>query len=858
MRLAAYAGTSTVLATGVIVRAFHQRANFYSACVYLAQSNACLMILTNLVLLVVSLMMLGLQRLLYGPLRPIEVEQLYEKAWFAITETCLAMTIFRDEVGGWFLVMFVALLMGKVWEWIGEGRVEALEQQPPVNPRLFHARLSFSLLVSLVFDIALLNYSVGTVLEMARPNMMVMFAFEFAVLTIVSTSTAARYAISICETLVIKKQTQIKVEERRAELRAARQEASRQQGQVEGTSATDTTSTVPVDAGHIDEVDEADIDVPGWEQKGQWIFYLDLATDFFKLVVYLAFFAILLIFYGIPIHIIRDVFLTLRSFLKRIADFMRYRRATRDMNERYPDATAEEIAREETCIICREEMRPWQPNNDQTGTIDERSRPKKLPCNHILHFGCLRSWLERQQICPTCRRSVMDPAPSQTATRNPVNANDVVNRPAVWPGQQQPQAGAPPPGNGNAQPQNRGRVINLGPLRIGIGMGGPNVLQDLARQVHNGAQAQGQHPAVNPPAVPNPGTQFPGPNREIPVPSGQFNMPPNMQLNLSPQLSMQAQLLHLETQIYREMNSLQISAEQLRVIQMLQMELARLRQMQTVNSLPAQQGIGGNPTVNTFRPPQQVVSAHTPDPQRPELGVGHPNLPAGLTLPPGWTLLPLQRVDAANRQQAQAASRSRAGTPSTQAAQQSGDQPRPNAPPAPRASASPSSTDSSITPTPTISTQTAPLPHQEQSRSNFPIPVSGPSETLESSITARSSDTTNTETSHAENSTQNTTDTPSSTNASELASSSRPIPAVSIPVWGSQSEQPRLAAEPASDAAGDAVAPPTQDMTSSSAPIPAREASLTSSAAEPSDATTSEAKGKGKAVTVEDLDEQVD
>lgn len=33
-----------VLASGVLVRALHQRANFYSVCVYLAQSNACLMV----------------------------------------------------------------------------------------------------------------------------------------------------------------------------------------------------------------------------------------------------------------------------------------------------------------------------------------------------------------------------------------------------------------------------------------------------------------------------------------------------------------------------------------------------------------------------------------------------------------------------------------------------------------------------------------------------------------------------------------------------------------------------------------------------------------------------------------------
>src|SRR5436853_6947662 len=125
-----------------------------------------------------------------------------------------------------------------------------------------------------------------------------------------------------------------------------------------------------------------------------------MCVDFLKLVVYLSFFFILLVFYGLPIHIMRDVFLTCRSFFKRISDFVKYRTATRDMNERYPDATAEEIAREDTCIICREEMRPYElanggnaPEQDARNAVAERMRPKKLPCGHILHFACLRSWL---------------------------------------------------------------------------------------------------------------------------------------------------------------------------------------------------------------------------------------------------------------------------------------------------------------------------------------------------------------------------------------------------------------------------------------------------------------------------------
>jgi E3 ubiquitin-protein ligase synoviolin len=77
---------------------------------------------------------------------------------------------------------------------------------------------------------------------------------------------------------------------------------------------------------------------------------------------------------------------------------VQYRRATANMQERYPNATEEELmAIDRTCIICREEM-----------TVG-----RKLPCGHIFHFHCLRSWLERQQICPTCRTSVLQPRPQE-------------------------------------------------------------------------------------------------------------------------------------------------------------------------------------------------------------------------------------------------------------------------------------------------------------------------------------------------------------------------------------------------------------------------------------------------------------
>ena len=225
--------------------------------------------------------MIALQRLAYGPLRVIEVEQLYEKAWFAITETCLAMTIFRDEIGGWFLVMFISLLIGKVWNWLGEGRLEVLDQQPPSNPRLFHLRLSFSLALAVLFDLFMLRYTVQTIQDQAEPNMMVMFAFEFAVLSVMSLSSTAKYALFLHERAIIKEQTRM----RRLERTITSQREARHAE--ETTNSDDNTTVRPytVDQHDVQDMANEEIDVPGWETKGFWIFYLDLLTGTARLAI---------------------------------------------------------------------------------------------------------------------------------------------------------------------------------------------------------------------------------------------------------------------------------------------------------------------------------------------------------------------------------------------------------------------------------------------------------------------------------------------------------------------------------------------------------------------------------------------
>ncbi|CAG5146947.1 uncharacterized protein ALTATR162_LOCUS1959 [Alternaria atra] len=732
-RLKLYVAGSAVMANIVLMRAYYERPNFYSAAVYISQSTGSLMFLVNLMLIVAASFGYGLQRLFYGPLRPIETEQLYDKAWFAVSETLLAMTIFRDDIGMWFFAMFLCLLAGKVWQWIGEGRVEFLEQQPPANPKLFHTRLMSSLLLSVAFDIFMMQYCIDSILSEARPGVMVMFGFEYVLLATASISTLLRYTLSLVEMFITQRQ-----EKAREEARRIAREHARQQATINGAEA-------PTEI----EDDEDEGDVPGWEEKGRWVFYLDLATDFVKTLVYLGFFVILMTFYGIPIHIMRDLFMTIRSLLKRINDFIQYRNATRDMNTRYPDATAEELERENTCIVCREEMRPWtQPGADgaQPGRrMDERQRPKKLPCGHILHFGCLRSWLERQQVCPTCRRPVLASATTQNTQRNnqanPVEQNQQ-NREALramfggnaqqgaaggqqgqdqGQGQQAAQQGAqanPPAGNM--------RVFNFGPFRIALGnirvppgqqdnVAVQNAIQRLRQQAaaNNVAQNQDQQNQAQSQIA---FTQGVTPN----FPTGP--MPGAVALHPS---DIQSDILRIQQNIIESMRHLNAQHEQLEIVHRLLAELNRLQQASGVTAATGQELPPivplNPPSMNSFMPQAYFSRGSV-------LRQGDPGIPEGLTLPEGWTLRPMALAprtgqESATRPSSQPGHLAQEGSPAQPQSQSS----QPVAEPAAGPSTSPALTQQNQ-PTPSATNTTA----SDQPSNSSPKPPEPSS--LESSL----------------------------------------------------------------------------------------------------------------------------
>lgn len=129
----------------------------------------------------------------------------------------------------------------------------------------------------------MIYYAVSDVLESGKPGMMVsttcftvsfqdkmltmfkvMFAFEFTILLITALSTAGRYGLIMSEKLIVRKQVNARrlmrqVERDTAAAQALDGGAPMAQPQAEGE----------------DEEEEAEF---VWEEKGTWMFYLELGT----------------------------------------------------------------------------------------------------------------------------------------------------------------------------------------------------------------------------------------------------------------------------------------------------------------------------------------------------------------------------------------------------------------------------------------------------------------------------------------------------------------------------------------------------------------------------------------------------
>ncbi|XP_048475720.1 E3 ubiquitin-protein ligase synoviolin [Rhincodon typus] len=337
---------SLVLTTTVVTHAYYLKRQFYPTVVYLTKSSPSMAVLYIQAFVLVFLIGKFMRKVFFGQLRAAEMEHLIERSWYAVTETCLAFTVFRDDFSPRFVALFTLLLFLKCFHWLAEDRVDFMERSPNIS-WLFHFRVvSLTSLLALL-DLLFVNHACHSIMTRGA-SVQLVFGFEYAILLTMVLTIFIKYILH----------------------------------------TIDLQSENP------------------WDNKAVYMLYTELLTGFIKVLLYMAFMTIMIKVHTFPLFAIRPMYLTMRQFKKAVTDAIMSRRAIRNMNTLYPDASPEDLQQtDNVCIICREEM--------VTGA-------KRLPCNHIFHTSCLRSWFQRQQTCPTCRMDVLRVTPPmQTPPQQP-------------------------------------------------------------------------------------------------------------------------------------------------------------------------------------------------------------------------------------------------------------------------------------------------------------------------------------------------------------------------------------------------------------------------------------------------------
>eukprot|EP00731_Ephydatia_muelleri_P026764 Em0018g864a len=133
-----------------------------------------------------------------------------------------------------------------------------------------------------------------------------------------------------------------------------------------------------------------------WENRSTYTYYTELILELAALSIDFLHHVHMLLWANMFLSVASLILLMKLRFLyqeiqRRLKRHRSYVNVTETLEKRFVLVPKQElIMSDEVCAICWEKM-----------TVARR-----LPCGHIFHTGCLRSWLEQDTVCPTCRHSL--------------------------------------------------------------------------------------------------------------------------------------------------------------------------------------------------------------------------------------------------------------------------------------------------------------------------------------------------------------------------------------------------------------------------------------------------------------------
>lgn len=345
MRSSIVALSSFVLTSLVVWGAYSRKKQFYPTVIYLTNNQTCLAVLLFQCAVLLMFLAKVTTRVFFGRLQQAEVDNLVSQSWYAFFDMCLVFAFFQDELGTEFLFLFTILLFVRAFHWLIEERVDYMERTPVINA-LFHIRVLTLISLLCFVDV---HFVRTAYMKPATHGLSVHLALgiEYYILLLSLFSTTVRYMLHT-----------------------------------------------------IDSFREHP-----WDKKTTYLLYVDIVVGILRLALYIEFTLAMWSLHPFPLFIARPIYLSVRALKKAVRDVLMSRRAIRYMNTVFRDATSADLAAssDTVCIICREEMQA----SSGTGQQNPSAVLKRLPCSHIFHVSCLRSWFQRQQTCPTCRMDII-------------------------------------------------------------------------------------------------------------------------------------------------------------------------------------------------------------------------------------------------------------------------------------------------------------------------------------------------------------------------------------------------------------------------------------------------------------------
>jgi len=356
-----YVKCSLWAAVVLVYFAYRSRQQWYLALIFLSSSKYAYVILGNAFVASLILSFRLTTDFFLNGLRHNEAEGLGDYFRWHITETCLALTIFRRELNVKTFVLFLFLVFAKCLHHIVDTREAHLRMTQEIvvaNPsngwmslRYPHVKLFALLCILQVLDIISVVLCAQDIMKNG-PSATILFGFESAIMLTSVISNTLLWNLHLLDGIL---------------------------HFLHETSETSTRWHRWI--------------YPWKDHKATLVFAVELQAQMAKFLFYLVFFSVVFANWGLPINLIREVYVSFLALKSRLVAFNKYRQLMSSMN-RFKNPTEEELEEDSICIICRDEI-----------TVETA---KRLPgCGHIMHKSCLREWLVQQQTCPTCRGDIV-------------------------------------------------------------------------------------------------------------------------------------------------------------------------------------------------------------------------------------------------------------------------------------------------------------------------------------------------------------------------------------------------------------------------------------------------------------------